>query len=163
LNMSICLFLVLVSVPLAYEVEVYFSPDGYCQEAILREIETAQVTIDVAMYSFTSEPIAEALVDAMGRGVAVRVLLDKQQAGGRYSRGNFLDSCGIEVRVEDWSGYMHHKFAVIDSSVLLVGSYNWSANAERSNNENLLVIRDDSLSMIFMEEFQKLWERVDRP
>jgi phosphatidylserine/phosphatidylglycerophosphate/cardiolipin synthase-like enzyme len=161
LNMSICLFLVLVSVPLAYEVEVYFSPNGYCQEAILREIEAAQVTIDVAMYSFTSEPIAEVLVDAMERGVAIRVLLDKQQAAGRYSQGNYLDSCGIEVRIEDWSGLMHHKFAVIDSSVLLVGSYNWSANAERSNNENLLVIRDDSLSMIFIQEFQGLWDRID--
>jgi phosphatidylserine/phosphatidylglycerophosphate/cardiolipin synthase-like enzyme len=161
LIISISLILVLVSVPLAYEVEVYFSPNGYCQKAILREIEAAQVTIDVAMYSFTSEPIAEALVDAMDQGVAIRVLLDKQQAGGKYSQIDYLDSCGVEVRIEDWSGYMHHKFAVIDSSVLIVGSYNWSANAERSNNENLLVLRDDSLSLVFLEEFQGLWDRVD--
>jgi len=158
-----CILLILMLFPsfTGADVDVYFSPRGYCEAAIICQITSSQSTIDIAMYSFTSEPIAGALVDARNRGVFIRVLLDTQQAGSRYSRVDYLDENGIEVRVEDWSGYMHHKFAVIDSSTLIVGSYNWTANAEESNNENLLIIRDDSLSMVFLDEFQGMWDRVD--
>ena len=68
------------------EIEVYFSPNGGCTEAVVRELGKAQKTVYVQAYSFTSKPIAQALVDAHKRGVDVQVVLDKSQRTEKYSR-----------------------------------------------------------------------------
>jgi len=133
--------------------------DAVCPGVISMEICQASKTIDVAMYSFTGVYYASCLIYAAEKGVKVRVLLDKQQAGSKFCQAAYLDSNGIEVRIEDWSGYMHHKFAVFDSSKVLTGSYNWMTHAE-DNNETLILFEDDSLSCQFLQEFQRLWEKA---
>ncbi len=45
-------------------IQVYFSPNGGCTDAAVREIEAAKTSTPVQAYSFTSAPIAKALVDA---------------------------------------------------------------------------------------------------
>ena len=66
-------------------VSVYFSPKGGCTEAVVRELDGAKASIRVQAYSFTSAPIAKALVDAHRRGVDVAVILDKSQRSERYA------------------------------------------------------------------------------
>ena len=68
-------------------IEVFFSPKGGCTEAVVKEINAAKTTILVQAYSFTSTPIAKALVDAHKRGVKVEVILDKSQRTEKYSVG----------------------------------------------------------------------------
>lgn len=139
------------------EVGVYFSPRGGCQEAIIREINQAKATIDVAMYYFTSWPLAEALIEAERRGVEVRVYLDESQDGYKYSKAKEISDSGAEVRFEDHPGKMHNKFAVIDGKVLIAGSYNWTKAAEEKNDENVLVIRDEVLTEVFGKKFEEYW------
>ena len=97
---------------------------------------------DVAMFSFTSRPLARALVRAAQRGVRVRVVLDDGQAKSKYSKYRFLVNKGIPVKLDNRSAYMHHKFAVIDHKMVITGSYNWTASAKKRNDENLVVLRD---------------------
>ena len=66
-------------------VEVYFSPKGGCTQAVVRELNRAQETVLVQAYSFTSVPIAKALLEAHKRGVKVQVILDKSQRTENYS------------------------------------------------------------------------------
>ena len=70
-------------------IDVYFSPKGGCTEAVVAELDAAKATIFVQAYSFTSAPIAKALVDAHKRGVAVRVILDRSPADGEVFVGRF--------------------------------------------------------------------------
>ena len=72
------------------EIQVYFSPKGGCQDAIVREINAAQTDIKVQAYSFTNTAIAGALRDAHRRGVKVEVVLDKSQETAQYSSATFL-------------------------------------------------------------------------
>jgi phosphatidylserine/phosphatidylglycerophosphate/cardiolipin synthase-like enzyme len=137
--------------------EVYFSPNGGCQEVIIKKIETATSTIDIAMYYFTSIPIAEALVKAEKRGVEVRMYLDKSQKKGKWSKGSYLAKNGAEIRYKKGSGLMHHKFAVIDGKVVITGSYNWTKAAEVRNDENLLVIYDEGIVKRYLRKFKELW------
>ena len=51
-------------------VEVFFSPNGGCTEAMIDEIQNAKGSILVQAYSFTSAPIAKALLNAHKRGVS---------------------------------------------------------------------------------------------
>jgi len=141
--------------------EAYFSPKGGCTEAIVKLIESSHDNIDVAIYSFTSRKIAKALIDAHRRGVKVRVIIDYGHGKSRYCVGPLLEKAGIEVRYKRGSGggLMHHKYAVYDDKIVSTGSFNWTGNAEKRNDENLVVIRNDpELARKYEENFEKLWK-----
>jgi|GEM_PF-1258361 hypothetical protein len=80
--------------------EVYFSPHGGCTDAIIRELNKAKITILVHAYSFTSAPIAKALLNAHKRGVKVEVILDKSQRTHKYSETDFLVNSGIRTYID---------------------------------------------------------------
>jgi len=143
------------------ETEAYFSPRGGCTDAIVRLIKESNKSIDVAIYSFTSKKIAKALIDAHNRGVKVRVIIDYGNGKSRYCVGPLLEDAGIEVRYKKGSGggLMHHKYAIYDGKILSTGSFNWTGSAERRNDENLVVIKNDpELVEEFKRNFSKLWK-----
>jgi phosphatidylserine/phosphatidylglycerophosphate/cardiolipin synthase-like enzyme len=127
-------------------IEVYFSPGGGATEAVVREIDAARQTIFVQAYSFTSRPIAAALVQAQRRGVAVRAILDKSVREEKYSEADFLARAGIAVLVDAAHAIAHNKVMVLDGEVVITGSFNFTRQAEHENAENLLVIRDRELA-----------------
>jgi len=127
-------------------VEVYFSPQGGCTEAVVNELDAAKATVLVQAYSFTSAPIAKALVDAHNRGVDVRVILDRSQRTEKYSSADFVAHAGIPCYIDAAHAIAHNKVMVIDGATVLTGSFNFTKAAEEHNAENLLVIRDKALA-----------------
>lgn len=81
-------------------IAVYFSPKGGCTDAIVDHISKATKTIKVQAYSFTSEPIAKALMHAHQRGVTVTAILDKSQRTEKYSSATFMHNQGIPVWID---------------------------------------------------------------
>ena len=158
----LAILLLLSSIVMA-ETKVYFSPNGGCTDAIVREINGAQKTVDVMMYSFTSRPIVRAMEKAKERGVAIRVLLDKGQETQKYAKGRYFTNKGIAVKYDTGSGLMHNKVGIIDGKVLFTGSFNWTAQAEARNAENLLVIDDPVLIKKYQERFEYLWDKGRQP
>jgi phosphatidylserine/phosphatidylglycerophosphate/cardiolipin synthase-like enzyme len=136
--------------------EVYFSPNGGCQDAVLSQLRTARRSVDVAVYSFTVNRIALVLDSAARRGVKVRVVMDRQQAASSYSIAALLAK-KLPVRIGAGGGYMHNKFAIIDDSVCVTGSYNWSDAAESKNDENLLVLVSPALAKAYKDRFEIIW------
>ncbi len=126
-------------------IEVYFSPDGGCTAAIISALDKAQRNILVQAYYFTSAPIAEALVRAHRRGVAVTVVLDRSQAGRGYSSAEFLHRAGIATLIDDQHAIAHNKIILIDDELVITGSFNFTQKAESSNAENVLFVRDKSI------------------
>jgi len=139
------------------DTKVYFSPNGGCQDAVIQEISKAQRTIVVAMYNLTAREISQELIKAKARGVQIRVFLDRGEGNGRYSKGRYLMNKGIDVRFYTGIGLMHHKFAVIDNRALITGSFNWTAAAERENQDNLMIITDENVVKQYAQRFEKLW------
>lgn len=151
-------------------VQACFSPQGKCSAHILREIDQAKKELLVAVYAFTSDDLATALVQARKRGVSVQVVIDREfDAGNEKSKGKFFDTQKIPLRrlsgekpkaQEKETGLMHQKFAVVDRKTVLTGSYNWTHSAERLNDENLLLFRDAGpLAEEYRKAFLRLWER----
>ena len=69
-----------------------------------------------------------------------------------------LAALGISVKIDDSVRYhMHHKFCVIDKSVVVTGSFNWTDQAVNHNQENLLFIENKELAAKYSNEFEKLW------
>lgn len=123
------------------ETTVYFSPNGGATEAIVRELGNAQHSIVVQAYSFTSAPIAKALRDAHKRGVKILAVLDKSNQTDKYSAATFLENAGIPVLIDAEHAIAHNKVIVIDDSIVLTGSFNFSKAAEEKNAENLLILK----------------------
>jgi phosphatidylserine/phosphatidylglycerophosphate/cardiolipin synthase-like enzyme len=90
-------------------VQVYFSPDGGCTEAIIKEINNSKSEILVQAYSFTSAPIAKALLDAHKRSINVEAILDKSQRKERYTSATFLVNAGIPTYIDDQHAIAHNK------------------------------------------------------
>lgn len=130
--------------------EVYFSPHGGCTEAIIRELNKTKSAVLVQAYSFTSAPIAKAMLNAHKRKVRVEVILDKSQVKDTYSSAMFFINQGIPVRIDDKHGIAHNKVIVIDGEIVITGSFNFTKAAEENNAENPLVIHDKKLASLYM-------------
>lgn len=134
---------------------VYFSPKGGCTEAIINELNNAKTSILVQAYSFTSAPIAKALLNAHKRGVKVEALLDKSQRTQKYSSADFLVNSGIPTKIDSAHAIAHSKVIIIDAEIVISGSFNFTKAAEEKNAENLLVIRDKALAARYIENWRK--------
>ena len=134
-----------------------FSPRGGTEAAITKAIDAARSEVDVAMFSFTSKPAMAALTRASARGVRVKLLL--------YVKSSFpfreeVKKTRIDVRLKEGrvgNGLMHNKFAVIDSALLINGSFNWSATAENLNTENTIFTVAPEYVTPYKAEFDKLF------
>jgi phosphatidylserine/phosphatidylglycerophosphate/cardiolipin synthase-like enzyme len=138
----------------AQNINVFFSPHGGCTEAIVNNLNKATSTILVQAYSFTSAPIAKAVVDAHRRGVKVQVILDRGQKTERYSSATFLANAQVPTFIDSSHAIAHNKVMVIDGRIILTGSFNFSKAAEESNAENLLVIDDSQLAAKYMANWK---------
>jgi len=144
-------------------IQVYFSPNGGCQHAVVDEIKKASESIDIAMYYLSSREIAQALVKALERNVRVRIVLDQGQEIESASKSGYFIKHGFEIRYHLGFGLMHNKFAIIDGRSLITGSFNWTLTAEERNEENLLIISDEETIRKYEERFNYLWNtsRID--
>jgi phosphatidylserine/phosphatidylglycerophosphate/cardiolipin synthase-like enzyme len=134
-------------------VQVYFSPHGGATEAVVRALGQATNSVFVQAYSFTSAPIARALVDAQRRGVKVQVILDKSQRTEKYSEADFLKNEGVPTLIDPEHAIAHNKIMIIDGYLVLTGSFNFTKAAEENNAENLLVINDPVLAKRYSENW----------
>ena len=140
-------------------VEVYFSPQGNCQNEIIQELEEARKTVDLTMYTFTSHELCNELIKLKQKGVNIRVYCDKSMKTAKYSQVNDLSNNEIEVRFDNHSGLMHNKFAVIDDKTVITGSYNWTKGAENKNDENIIIIHNQDVARIYSNKFNELWSQ----
>jgi phosphatidylserine/phosphatidylglycerophosphate/cardiolipin synthase-like enzyme len=145
----------------AADLQVFFSPKSGCTEAVVEYVGNAKTNILVQAYSFTSAPIAKALVDASKRGVKVQVILDKSQRTEKYSGADFLLHEGVPTFIDSKHAIAHNKIMVIDGHIVLTGSFNFTKAAEESNAENLLVIEDPVLAKQYSENWRKHLEHSE--
>ena len=150
----LCVFL---SISVFAKTEVYFSHVDDIQEILLARIDSAEYSIDVAMYTFTDFALARELVRAKERGVEVRIYLDRMQVGATYGQSRYFIQNEMDVRISSNSAIMHNKFAIIDGDVLITGSYNWTLSANNRNDENVLIITCCYMIDKYEEQFERLW------
>lgn len=140
------------------DIAVFFSPDGGCLDGLVWQIDAARKSIDMQAFMLTTERIAEPLVEAHRRGVAVRVIFDADQAEDRFSLDEKLVEAGVPVWLDapdDGRGKAHNKVAIIDGDTVITGSYNFTLAADQKNAENLIVIRGrPALAAAYRKNFE---------
>lgn len=141
-------------------VEAAFTPWDDAEGAILRALSEARQTVHVQAYLLTSRNIANALLAAQARGVAVAVLTDDETLKGDNSLVPKLAEKGIPVWVETRYANAHNKVLLIDAEgehpAVVTGSYNFTWSAQARNAENLLILRDNrTLAAAYLANWQR--------
>jgi phosphatidylserine/phosphatidylglycerophosphate/cardiolipin synthase-like enzyme len=143
--------------------QTYFSPDDSVSAHLVDIIESAQQSVVFLAFSFTSDDIADAMLDRARAGVTVSGVFEDTQVssntGDEYRR---LRRAGLDVRLDGNPRNMHHKVIIIDDKIVITGSYNFSANAENLNDENLIVIYSPQIAAQYMSEFHKIFDQAQK-
>jgi phosphatidylserine/phosphatidylglycerophosphate/cardiolipin synthase-like enzyme len=158
----IVIFLILLSANIIRAAEILgiqFSPDKDADKPIIALYDGAEKYIHLAIYSLTKDEFSYALIRAHKRGVEVKVVIDRVQAGNKYADDGMLENAGIPLRRSKGSGSMHNKFAIIDGIIIYTGSYNHTSNATLRNDENYIIIKDETIAETYEKQFQKIWEK----
>jgi phosphatidylserine/phosphatidylglycerophosphate/cardiolipin synthase-like enzyme len=136
---------------------VYFTPPANAAAAIVKAIDDSEREVLVQAYGFTHNAIAQALVRAHQRGVTVRVLLDqKSDTSNRYVIGVLTDA-QIELREDGKHAIAHNKVMVIDQTIVITGSFNFTNSAATRNAENFLVLKSADLAERYRLQWQNHW------
>lgn len=127
-------------------VKVCFAPDHAPEMEVTKQMTKAKERVDFAIFTFSkSSGIDDAMLLLMDAGRRVRGALDARQGGQDWAATQPLAEAGADlhfVRGSSRIGKLHHKLMVIDDSVMIVGSFNYTGPANRFNDENIVVLGD---------------------
>ena len=138
--------------------EVHFFPNPSEEIHLINLISKTKTSLDIAMFTINNVKIASEIKNIFSRGIKLRILSDSECIKMPSSNVYSLAAMGISVKIDDSVRYhMHHKFCVIDKSVVVTGSFNWTDQAVNHNQENLLFIENKELASKYSNEFEKLW------
>lgn len=118
-------------------------------------IDSARLTVDVAVYSLNLRSIRDALLRAHERGVQVRVVMESDNMDG--SAPQALVEAGIPVLGDRRESLMHDKFVVIDRSEIWMGSMNFTYSGAYEDNNQLLVFRSKKMVENYTKEFEEMF------
>ena len=160
--------------PTGTSTEVIFSPQPIAESHVARVaelIDDAQVSLDIAMYSFSDAGVTEAIERAVNRGVMVRLMFEPardERSDPDGTKSDQMERMGVDVRYIN--KIMHHKYVIIDGpqdlaaqtsvdqGILVTGSANWSNGAATRFDENTVVVHGNGeLNLRFQKEFNHMW------
>ncbi|MBD1215465.1 MAG: DUF655 domain-containing protein [Dolichospermum circinale Clear-D4] len=143
-------------------------------------LSTSTKTIDLALFVFSDQQLANTLENLHDQKVQIRALIEPQFAYRPYSEAldmmgfSLSDNCKYEVDNRPWKNpistvgvpilpqgdLLHHKFAVIDHQTVITGSHNWSQAANNGNDEISIVIENPTVANHFQREFNRLYGKI---
>jgi phosphatidylserine/phosphatidylglycerophosphate/cardiolipin synthase-like enzyme len=144
--------------------EVYFSNPDHPESSNLRggpdshlveAIDSAQFSIDIAMYHLDLWSVRDALIRAHRRGILVQVVTDDTHKGDLEIQS--LRDTGISVIDDGGPGIMHHKFVVIDRNEVWTGSMNLTVNGAYRDDNNLIRVRSTEVAESYTREFDEMF------
>jgi len=145
-------------------IDVYFSPDDHIQASFVDLVKNAQQSIYFMAFSFTTNEIGDAVRARAKDGVKVAGVMEDEQINS--NAGTEFDAFkqdGLDVLRDGNEGQMHHKVMIIDQSIVIFGSYNFTNSAETRNDENLLVVYNKDIAAQFMAEFGRVYSQAQKP
>lgn len=146
--------------------EAKFARSESVADVIRDLLHEASNSIDGALYRFNHPGLAQALEEAVQRGVRVRLLVDGNKYKESRTTQELLSGAIIPFRLafgrQGRGSKMHHKFVILDQQTVLTGSYNWTLESEDENHENLIILRDAYPVEAYTQEFEALWSGAAR-
>jgi cardiolipin hydrolase len=123
-----------------------FFPSKQNEKELSFVLRRAEKTMDVCVFAFTNDRLRDAIMHAHSKGVKIRVISDDECSKFNGAEIYRLGIIGIPCTTDNnFRAHMHNKYVLIDSKILVTGSFNWTSQAVTMNQENLIVIYDTEL------------------
>jgi hypothetical protein len=138
---------------------VYFFPNPKNEKFLVEMLRSCAKSLDIAIFSITRDNFAKAIIEVFKRGIKVRVIADDECVKNYGSDVYRLAAEGILCKTDSNAQFhMHNKYAIIDESVIVTGSFNWTSQAINNNQENLFFYEDKKIAEQYTNEFNRLWD-----
>ncbi len=144
-------------------IETCFAPEDKCSQQLTQLIRQAQQNIRFMAFSFTHDGIGRIVRDRAKAGVTVQGIFETRGSETTYSEFGRMKKQKLDV-VQDGNPYtLHHKVFIIDDETVVLGSFNFSKNADEANDENLLIIHNADIAAQFLAEFERMYVQAQNP
>jgi len=142
-------------------------------DRLLHYIDKATKSIDLCLFLFTSEPLTNCIIQKMEQGIKVRIIADgttidspdskvsKCQEAGANVSSSWNQTTPAEFGLINGDLLMHNKFAVIDNSTVITGSFNWTYSATIKNNENIIITSRNDIVHPYVKEYERIWGKCN--
>lgn len=140
------------------QVDTYFSPDDHVLTAIYNLLSDANESIYFLAFSFTSNELGDIVRQKADAGLTVKGVMDEEQINS--NTGTEFDpfrQAGLDVLIDGNAGQMHHKVFIVDESIVVLGSYNFSKAAEERNDENIIIVYNEKIAEYYIQEFERVY------
>lgn len=144
-------------------IENYFAPEDEVMDRVVELVSAAKSSIHFMAYSFTDDTLGQAMIEKNHNGVDVQGIFESKGASTDSSECGKLFGNDIAVTLDGNPATFHHKVIIIDGEIVIFGSFNFTANANESNDENLLIVHDYDLAQEFEKEYQKMLSLSKQP
>jgi len=144
------------------DINVYFSPEDNVERIINSRLKKAKKSIRFLAFSFTSDSLGETMIEKFKKGLTVEGVFERRGANSEYSEYTKMMIEGLPVFKDRNRHIMHHKVIIIDDYRVITGSFNFSKNADRNNDENILIIDSEEIAAEYTEEFRRIFRRAKR-
>ena len=142
---------------------VFTSEDPALEQAIIPIVNSAKKSIRFLAFSFTDYPLADAMSQRAKAGVDVAGVFEKVGSEADASELKTLMCRKVPVRQDGNPAFLHDKLIVVDERIVITGSLNFSTNAEKSNDENVIIIDNADIARLYMQEFERVWSLANDP
>ena len=144
------------------EISIIFASEADEIPELVAEIQKAEHSIHFMVFVFSLDELADAILEMMAHlDIRVQGIFEKRNSTASWSQLPALHCAGVQVRQDGNRYILHHKVFIIDEETVITGSFNYSNNAAKSHDENIVVIRDPDIASRYMDEWQGLWDSAE--
>jgi phosphatidylserine/phosphatidylglycerophosphate/cardiolipin synthase-like enzyme len=144
-------------------VQVLFGSEDEVAGRLATLVDSARSSIRFMAFSFTHDQLGDAVLDRARAGVDVKGIFERRGSKTEYSEMPILYCAGLPVRQDGNPGTLHHKVFVIDDEIVITGSFNFSNNADESNDENVVIVTNADIAARYLREFERRWAEAAAP
>ena len=145
------------------EASLIFGAEADEISALKTEIAGAARSIHLMTFVFSLEELAEAiLLQAAQTDLVVRGVFEWRNSTASWSQLPALHCAGAEMRQDGNPYTMHHKVIIIDERAVITGSFNFSNNAARNNDENIVIVRNATIAGLYLDEWRQIWDSATK-
>ncbi len=143
-------------------ISILFAPEGDEISAIAAEIARAERSIRFMIFAFSLDELAQAMLKrAADPAVTLAGIFEERNSKASWSQMPALHCAGASVRQDGNRYLLHHKVIIVDDDTVITGSFNFSRGATKSNDENILIIRDATVAAAYLDEWRRIWDGAE--
>jgi phosphatidylserine/phosphatidylglycerophosphate/cardiolipin synthase-like enzyme len=141
-------------------IQILFSAEDKAVGHLIALVNDAQTSIRFLAFSFTDYPLAKAMIDRAAAGVDVQGVYEAFGSSSPRAELKTFYCAQVPVRQDGNGSFLHDKIIIIDNSIVVTGSLNFSSSGDDENEENVVILENADIAAQYLQEYEKIWDQA---